>query len=125
MQNNEMLTDRKKTLNNLERDFILIMKPDELIDYEQNSTTKPDTRTARNLIDQLLGELEQRDLIEHETLRDIRFILDEYFHSNSAETALDYFESAFTNENANNNVDNMDDYWDTPYDSDNQINFNY
>jgi hypothetical protein len=105
----------------LEKNFILIMKPKEMINNESSNRKNESHKHARYMIDQLFDEIEQIDLLDYEKLRDIKFLLDDYFENYYSGSNTDFTER---NPIITINSD-PDDPWDTPYDDDNQISIYY
>jgi hypothetical protein len=105
----------------LEKNFILILKPKEMIKTETTKRKGENPKYARYMIDQLFDEIEQRDLLDFEKLRDIRFLLDDYFENYYSGSNTDFNE---TNPIRTINIE-AEDPWDTPYDDDNQISIYY
>lgn len=109
--------DNEKLSENIEKNFILIMKPRELIDAdENNSISDIKTKAAVNILDQIFEELRDRNILENETIKDIRFIIYEYLESLSFNDV--------NNSSLLYNIDQYDEsdnYWDSPYESPNHV----
>jgi len=121
MKQKKLRTESIPTVIDLEKNFILIMKPDDMIKSETPQQKRTNPNSARYMINQLFDEIEQRDILDSDQLRDIRYLLNDYFENNSSEPNTNYY---------NNEIfctidDDFEEQWVTPYDDDSQINLYY
>jgi len=121
MKQKKLRHNSSPNLIELEKNFILIMKPKEMMITETMKQKNENPKFARFMIDQLFDEIEQRELLDYEKLRDIRFLLDDYFENYYSDSTTDFSEP---NHIRTINFE-ADDPWDTPYDNEDAISIYY
>jgi hypothetical protein len=119
MKQNELCHEKALSAMEIEKNFILILKPDDIIKCEANRQKIKNAAPVKNMIEQLLDEFEYRELLESEKLRDIKFLITDYFDSNSSEQQI------YNRDNFLYDDDSYNDNWDTPYDENGEINLIY
>lgn len=116
---------QRMTDKELEKNFILIMKPEELIRSEQGKfTVKPTIKTAENIFEQLFEEMLARKILEPETIRDIKFLFWEYLENLSNENLFDNYDTNITNNNTDEENDEIE-FWQNPYQNGINLNITY
>lgn len=113
--------DKISLSENIEKNFILIMKPREWIDAEENnSLSEISTRTVLSILDQIFEELRERNILENEAIKDIRFIILEYLDNMNVNIVQNTSLSCDCDQ-----FEDGTDYWNSPYEIPDSVKIDY